>query len=114
MFGSGMLTDVDFNSLSWHTLFLVGGGNVLGKAVQAARSDKVMGSLLATSASSSCMALCTGVTTYRRSKLIVHLKLFLMGDCHPQPTVIQGAGCLKLAIQTTIFQLIPDRIQRQA
>lgn len=24
---------VDFNSLSWHTIFLVGGGNVLGKAV---------------------------------------------------------------------------------
>ena len=33
MFGSGMLTEVDFNSLSWHTLFLVGGGTVLGKAV---------------------------------------------------------------------------------
>lgn len=33
MFGSGMLSEVDFNSLSWHTLFLVGGGNVLGKAV---------------------------------------------------------------------------------
>lgn len=34
MYGSGMLTEVDFNSLSWHTLFLVGGGGVLGKAVQ--------------------------------------------------------------------------------
>jgi phosphate transporter len=34
MFGSGMLSEVDFNSLNWHTLFLVGGGNVLGKAVQ--------------------------------------------------------------------------------
>jgi phosphate transporter len=34
MFGSGMLTEVDFNSMSWHTLFLVGGGNVLGKAVE--------------------------------------------------------------------------------
>ena len=33
MFGSGMLTEVDFNSLSWHTLFLIGGGNVLGTAV---------------------------------------------------------------------------------
>ncbi|KAJ1432819.1 Sodium:sulfate symporter transmembrane region-domain-containing protein [Ochromonadaceae sp. CCMP2298] len=33
IFGSGILTEVDFNSLSWHTLFLVGGGNVLGKAV---------------------------------------------------------------------------------
>ncbi|RYH12507.1 hypothetical protein EON65_38145, partial [archaeon] len=33
MFGSGMLSEVDFNSLSWHTLFLVGGGNVLGKAI---------------------------------------------------------------------------------
>jgi len=33
MFGTGMLTEVDFNSLPWHTLFLVGGGNVLGKAV---------------------------------------------------------------------------------
>lgn len=34
MYGSGMLTEVDFNSLSWHTLILVGGGNVLGKAVR--------------------------------------------------------------------------------
>jgi phosphate transporter len=34
MFGSGMLSEVDFNSLSWHTLFLVGGGNVLGKAIE--------------------------------------------------------------------------------
>ena len=34
MFGSGMLSEVDFNSLSWHTLMLVGGGNVLGKAVE--------------------------------------------------------------------------------
>ena len=34
MFGSGMLSEVDFNSLSWHTLILVGGGNVLGKAVE--------------------------------------------------------------------------------
>lgn len=34
MFGTGMLTEVDFNSLSWHTLFLVGGGNILGKAVE--------------------------------------------------------------------------------
>lgn len=33
MFGTGMLSEVDFNSLSWHTLFLVGGGNVLGKAI---------------------------------------------------------------------------------
>lgn len=24
---------VDFNSFSWHTLFLLGGGNVLGKAI---------------------------------------------------------------------------------
>lgn len=24
---------VDFNSLSWHTLFLLGGGNVLGMAI---------------------------------------------------------------------------------
>ena len=28
-----VLLQVDFNSLSWHTIFLVGGGNVLGKAV---------------------------------------------------------------------------------
>jgi phosphate transporter len=34
MFGSGMLSEVDFNSLSWHTLILIGGGNVLGKAVE--------------------------------------------------------------------------------
>eukprot|EP01038_Epipyxis_sp_PR26KG_P009656 gene9656-12998_t len=34
MYGSGILSEVDFNSLSWHTLFLVGGGNVLGKAAE--------------------------------------------------------------------------------
>lgn len=34
MYGSGLLTEVDFNSLSWHTLMLLGGGNVLGKAVE--------------------------------------------------------------------------------
>lgn len=33
MYGSGILSEVDFNSLSWHTLFLIGGGNVLGTAV---------------------------------------------------------------------------------
>lgn len=33
MFGSGLLTEVDFNSLSWHTIMLLGGGSVLGKAV---------------------------------------------------------------------------------
>eukprot|EP00599_Poterioochromonas_sp_BG-1_P000069 CAMPEP_0173146114 /NCGR_PEP_ID=MMETSP1105-20130129/8290_1 /TAXON_ID=2985 /ORGANISM="Ochromonas sp., Strain BG-1" /LENGTH=531 /DNA_ID=CAMNT_0014060233 /DNA_START=102 /DNA_END=1697 /DNA_ORIENTATION=+ len=33
MFGTGILSEVDFNSLSWHTLILVGGGNVLGKAI---------------------------------------------------------------------------------
>ena len=26
MFGSGILTELDFNSLSWHTLFLLAGG----------------------------------------------------------------------------------------
>lgn len=34
MFGSGLLSELDFNSLSWHTLVLSGGGNVLGKAVE--------------------------------------------------------------------------------
>ncbi len=33
VFGSGMLSEVDFSSLSWSTLMLVGGGNVLGKAI---------------------------------------------------------------------------------
>jgi phosphate transporter len=27
-------SQIDFNSLSWHTLFLLGGGNVLGKAIE--------------------------------------------------------------------------------
>jgi hypothetical protein len=31
MFGSGMLSQFDFNSFSWHILFLIGGGNVLGE-----------------------------------------------------------------------------------
>jgi len=28
---------VDFNSFNWHTLFLLGGGNVLGKAIESSR-----------------------------------------------------------------------------
>lgn len=34
IFGSGILSEVDFNSFSWHTLFLLGGGSVLGKAIE--------------------------------------------------------------------------------
>jgi len=34
MFGSGILTQHDFNSFSWHLLFLLGGGDVLGMAIQ--------------------------------------------------------------------------------
>jgi phosphate transporter len=34
MFGTGLLTEIDFNSLSWHTLVLVGGGNILGKCIE--------------------------------------------------------------------------------
>lgn len=30
MFGTGILSQFDFNSFSWHILFLIGGGNVLG------------------------------------------------------------------------------------
>lgn len=41
MNGTLSLTDfvwqVDFNSFSWHTLFLLGGGSVLGKAVTSSR-----------------------------------------------------------------------------
>jgi phosphate transporter len=33
MFGSGLLTTVDFNSFNWHTLMLLGGGSILGKAI---------------------------------------------------------------------------------
>ncbi|CAM9505806.1 unnamed protein product [Choristocarpus tenellus] len=33
VFGVGLLSEIDFNSFSWHTLFLLGGGNVLGKAI---------------------------------------------------------------------------------
>ena len=32
-YGTGLLTEADFSSLSWSTLLLVGGGNVLGKAI---------------------------------------------------------------------------------
>ena len=42
MFGSGLLSEVDFNSLPWHTLMLLGGGNVLGKAVE---SSGLLGAL---------------------------------------------------------------------
>ncbi|CAK4078631.1 unnamed protein product [Aphanomyces euteiches] len=33
LFGTGILSQFDFNSFSWHILFLIGGGNVLGEAV---------------------------------------------------------------------------------
>lgn len=36
-FGVGWLTVVDLNSLSWHTLCLLGGSNVLGQAVQSSK-----------------------------------------------------------------------------
>ena len=44
IFGSGMLSTLDFNSLKWHTLILVGGGNVLGKAIQSSGLLKVVAS----------------------------------------------------------------------
>ncbi|KAF0720642.1 Aste57867_156 [Aphanomyces stellatus] len=34
LFGTGILSQFDFNSFSWHILFLIGGGSVLGEAVQ--------------------------------------------------------------------------------
>ena len=34
IFGSGMLTEVDFNGLPFHIIFLLGGGTILGKAVE--------------------------------------------------------------------------------
>jgi phosphate transporter len=34
VFGCGILTQTDFNSLPWHMLLLLGGGHVLGEAVQ--------------------------------------------------------------------------------
>ncbi|KDO33902.1 hypothetical protein SPRG_01782 [Saprolegnia parasitica CBS 223.65] len=34
LFGTGILSQFDFNSFSWHILFLIAGGNVLGEAVQ--------------------------------------------------------------------------------
>jgi phosphate transporter len=34
MFGSGILTDVDFHALRWQSIMLLGGGSVLGKAVE--------------------------------------------------------------------------------
>jgi len=34
VFGSGLLTQNDFNAFPWHMLFLLGGGHVLGDAIQ--------------------------------------------------------------------------------
>eukprot|EP00667_Euglena_gracilis_P004557 EG_transcript_4581 len=34
VFGSGILTQTDFNAFPWHMLFLLGGGHVLGDAIQ--------------------------------------------------------------------------------
>ena len=34
MFGTGTLTQSDFNSFPWHLLFLLGGGHVLGDAIE--------------------------------------------------------------------------------
>jgi di/tricarboxylate transporter len=41
---------VDFNALSWHTLFLLGGGSVLGKAISSSNllnyiSDQILTSM---------------------------------------------------------------------
>lgn len=33
----GPVQQVDFNSFSWHTLFLLGGGNVIGKAIRSSQ-----------------------------------------------------------------------------
>eukprot|EP00941_MAST-03F_sp_MAST-3F-sp1_P002607 g2607.t1 len=50
MFGAGVLTETDFNSMHWHTLFFLGGGNVLALALQsnfliAWLADETIGSL---------------------------------------------------------------------
>eukprot|EP00457_Paulinella_chromatophora_P003008 gb/GEZN01003013.1/.p1 GENE.gb/GEZN01003013.1/~~gb/GEZN01003013.1/.p1 ORF type:complete len:730 (-),score=80.64 gb/GEZN01003013.1/:15-2204(-) len=37
VFGSGMLTVLDFNSFNWNLIFLIGGGSVLGQAVQSSQ-----------------------------------------------------------------------------
>lgn len=34
IFGSGILTELDLDSFPWHTLFLLGGSNILGKVVE--------------------------------------------------------------------------------
>jgi phosphate transporter len=47
LFGTGILNEVDFNSFSWHTLWLLGGGNVLGLAVtNSGLLDVIVGGIL--------------------------------------------------------------------
>ena len=51
MFGSGILSEVDFLSLRWQSIMLLGGGSVLGKAVETSGflqliTDAVVGGIL--------------------------------------------------------------------
>uniref|UniRef100_M4B2I1 Citrate transporter-like domain-containing protein n=1 Tax=Hyaloperonospora arabidopsidis (strain Emoy2) TaxID=559515 RepID=M4B2I1_HYAAE len=54
MFGTGMMSQFDFNSFSWHILFLIGGGNVLGDM----------------SSSAECLNTCCHVQAVHRSGLL--------------------------------------------
>ncbi|OQR89234.1 divalent anion:Na symporter (DASS) family protein [Thraustotheca clavata] len=73
LFGTGILSQFDFNSFSWHILFLIAGGNVLGEAVQ--RSG-----LLITLSHSLIQALPSGsvwLTTIMLSLLVLCLTTFI-------------------------------------
>lgn len=54
MFGTGILTELDFNSLSWHTLFLLAGGSALGKAVESSGLLKELADIILAGTSRTC------------------------------------------------------------
>ncbi|TYZ60139.1 hypothetical protein PybrP1_005886 [[Pythium] brassicae (nom. inval.)] len=92
MFGTGMLSQFDFNSFSWHILFLIGGGNVLGEAVQ--RSG-----LLDTLSHSIILALPSGsvwVVTVSLCTLVLCLTTFVS---HTVASIILLPIIVQLSIQ---------------
>ncbi|KAE9049053.1 hypothetical protein PR003_g641 [Phytophthora rubi] len=92
MFGTGMLSQFDFNSFSWHILFLIGGGNVLGDAVQ--RSG-----LLGTLSQSVIHALPSGnvwMVTVSLCSLVICLTTFVS---HTVASIILLPIIVQMAIQ---------------
>ena len=105
MYGSGILSDVDFNSLSWHTLFLVGGGNVLGKAIASSGllgylSDGITSGMNITSPSPICFLL------NKLANLLSSIVLPLTSPWWAMMTILLFTGTVATFVSHTVASLI--------